>query len=210
MNEAIIVTQKAKVAVLISGNGSNLQALIDACEKPNIEDNSDYPAEIALVISNKPNAYGLVRAKNHNITTCVLSQNDYANREDFDAAIHQQLIAANIDIVCLAGFMRLLTPAFVAKWQGRMLNIHPSLLPDYKGLNTHARVLANGETKTGATVHHVVAEMDAGEIIIQQSVAIAADDDAQTLQQKVHILEYIIYPKALKKIVTQYINDRSK
>jgi phosphoribosylglycinamide formyltransferase-1 len=191
--------RKIKVAVLISGNGSNLQALIDACNSP------DYPAEIALVISNKDNAYGLVRAKNANIATCIISHRDFEGREDFDAAMHQKLLDANIEIVCLAGFMRLLTPKFVEQWQGRMLNIHPSLLPAYKGLDTHARVLASGESHTGATVHYVVAEMDAGEIILQQQIAIAPDDDASSLQQKVHDIEHIIYPQALKIVASNHI-----
>jgi phosphoribosylglycinamide formyltransferase 1 len=191
--------RKIMVAVLISGNGSNLQALIDACASP------DYPAEIALVISNKDNAYGLVRAKNAGIATCVISHSDYSVRADFDAAMHQKLLDTNIEIVCLAGFMRLLTPTFVEEWQGRMLNIHPSLLPAYKGLDTHARVLATGETHTGATVHYVVAEMDAGEIILQQQIAITPDDDASSLQQKVHQLEHIIYPQALKMVAFKHI-----
>ena len=191
--------RKIKVAVLISGNGSNLQALIDACNSP------DYPAEIALVISNKHDAYGLVRAKNAGIATCIISHRDFAGREDFDAAMHQKLLDANIEIVCLAGFMRLLTTKFVEQWQGRMLNIHPSLLPAYKGLDTHARVLASGESHTGATVHYVVAEMDAGEIIAQQQIAIAPDDDAASLQQKVHDIEHIIYPQALKIVASNHI-----
>jgi phosphoribosylglycinamide formyltransferase 1 len=192
--------RKIKVAVLISGNGSNLQALIDACNSP------DYPAEIAVVISNKDNAYGLVRAKNAEIDTCIISHRDFAGRVDFDAAMHQQLLDYNIEIVCLAGFMRLLTPKFVEQWQGRMINIHPSLLPAYKGLDTHARVLASGESHTGATVHYVVAEMDAGEIILQKKIAIVPDDDAHSLQQKVHQLEHIIYPQALRIVADKYIN----
>jgi phosphoribosylglycinamide formyltransferase-1 len=191
--------RKIKVAVLISGNGSNLQSLIDACNSP------DYPAEIALVISNKDDAYGLVRAENAGIATCIISHRDFEGREDFDAAMHQKLLDANIEIVCLAGFMRLLTPKFVEQWQGRMLNIHPSLLPAYKGLDTHARVLASGESHTGATVHYVVAEMDAGEIILQQKIAIALDDDVASLQQKVHDIEHIIYPQALKIVASNHI-----
>jgi phosphoribosylglycinamide formyltransferase-1 len=196
------MTQKTKIAVLISGNGSNLQALIDACAV------ADYPAKIELVISNKVEAYGLKRADAANIPTCVISNRDFADRNQFDEAIHQKLLEHNIEIVCLAGFMRLLTEDFTKQWEGRMLNIHPSLLPAYKGLDTHARVIAAGEKQTGATVHYVVAEMDAGEIILQQSVDIAQDDTTETLQRKVHRIEHIIYPKALKIAVNQYQNGR--
>ena len=193
--------QKAKIAVLISGSGSNLQALIDACNSP------DYPAEIVLVISNKAEAFGLERAKRANIATCIISNKDYNARIEFDAAMHTKLLEHGIEIVCLAGFMRLLTPEFVNKWAKKMLNIHPSLLPAYKGLDTHARVLEAGETHTGATVHHVVAEMDAGEIIIQQSVVIELHDTVKSLQGKVHKIEHIIYPIALKQIAQEHNNE---
>ncbi len=193
--------QKAKIAVLISGSGSNLQALIDACNSP------DYPAEIVLVISNKAEAFGLERAKRANIATCIISNKDYNACIEFDAAMHTKLLEHGIEIVCLAGFMRLLTPEFVKKWAKKMLNIHPSLLPAYKGLDTHARVLAAGETHTGATVHHVVAEMDAGEIIIQQSLVIEPHDTVKSLQGKVHKIEHIIYPIALKQIAQEHNNE---
>jgi phosphoribosylglycinamide formyltransferase 1 len=196
------LTIKTKIAVLISGNGSNLQALIDACAAP------DFPAEIALVISNKADAYGLKRAELADIPICVISHRDFTDRNQFDDAMHQKLLEYNIEMVCLAGFMRLLTPDFTNKWEGNMLNIHPSLLPNYKGLDTHARVLAAGEKHTGATVHYVVAEMDAGEIILQQKVDINEDDTAITLQKKVHRVEHIIYPKALKIAVNKYQNEK--
>jgi phosphoribosylglycinamide formyltransferase 1 len=184
------------IAVLISGNGSNLQALMD-----DICADANHPARIALVISNKANAYGLQRAAVAGIPTCVISHTDYPTREAFDAALHSALIAAHIELVCLAGFMRLLTPAFTQQWHRRMLNIHPSLLPDYKGLNTHARVLADGVAITGCTVHYVVAEMDAGEVIVQETVPVLPDDTEESLQQRVHAAEHRAYPKALRTAI---------
>ncbi len=187
--------QKTKISILISGSGSNLQALIDASAAP------DYPAEIIQVISNKADAYGLERAKKAGISTQVISHKDYPDREAFDAALHDSLVAFGCQIVCLAGFMRLLTAGFVEKWDGRMLNIHPSLLPDYKGLDTHARVLADGKAETGCTVHYVVPEMDAGPIIVQERVAVLEGDTPERLQQRVHKAEHVAYPKALQLAV---------
>jgi phosphoribosylglycinamide formyltransferase 1 len=189
---------RVPVAVFISGNGSNLQALIDASRDPS------YPAEIKLVISNCPDAYGLQRAENAGISTCIAVHEDFASRADFDAAVHEVLMVVGVKIVCLAGFMRLLTPAMTKKWEGRMLNIHPSLLPAYKGLNTHKRVLEAGERETGCTVHYVTAEMDAGEIILQERVTIAADDTVETLQQRVHAAEHRIYPEALRRVAARF------
>lgn len=186
---------KTPVSVLISGSGSNLQALIDACASP------DYPAKIVQVISNKADAYGLQRATKAGIPTHIISHKDYPDREAFDAALHEALLASGCEIVCLAGFMRLLTASFVNQWGRRMLNIHPSLLPDYKGLDTHARVLADGQSETGCTVHYVVPEMDAGETIVQKRVAVLADDTAETLQQRVHEAEHVAYVEALQKII---------
>ncbi len=188
------MTQKIPVSVLISGNGSNLQALIDACAQP------DYPARIVQVISNKAKAYGLERAAKAGIPTKVISHKDYDGREAFDAALHDAILSSDAQLVCLAGFMRLLTPDFVNKWEGRMLNIHPSLLPDYKGLDTHARALADGKKEAGCTVHYVVPEMDAGEIIVQKRVPILDGDTAEDLQQRVHEVEHLAYPEALRKV----------
>lgn len=186
---------RARVAVLISGSGSNLQALLDASAVP------DYPAEICLVISNKPEAYGLVRAQNRHVPTRVIEHGHFDTRESFDAALHDALTEAHIDYVCLAGFMRLLTPGFTRAWEGRMLNIHPSLLPAYKGLHTHQRVLEAGEAESGCTVHLVTPELDDGPILLQARVPILESDTAQTLQQRIHAEEHRIYPEALKMLL---------
>ncbi len=193
--------KRHRVAVLISGSGSNLQALVDAAQV------TDFPAEIVLVISNRSDAYGLTRARHANIATCVLPHGDYQSRGDFDEAIHECLVEHRIDYVCLAGFMRLLTEAFVTKWAGKMLNIHPSLLPSYVGLNTHARVLAEGVKVTGCTVHQVTAALDAGPIIIQAAVPVCATDTVETLQQRVHVAEHIIYPEALRLLINATSED---
>ncbi len=183
---------KKKVVVLISGGGSNLQALIGACKDTN------YPAEIVAVISNKSDAYGLERAKNNHIQTAVISHKDYPSRAKFDEALHKKTSEYNPDIVCLAGFMRILTAEFVAKWQGKLINIHPSLLPKHKGLGTHARAISAGDSHAGCTVHFVTQDVDAGEIILQNSVEIANNDTAETLAKKVLKIEHKTYPQALK------------
>ena len=190
------MTAKKQVVVLISGGGSNLQALINACTE------ADYPAEIVGVISNKPDAYGLERAEKADISTAVLSHKEFDSRESFDDALHNIIMMFNPDIVCLAGFMRLLTPEFVGKWNGKMINIHPSLLPKYKGLHTHQRALDAGDTEAGCTVHYVVPEMDAGPIICQEAVPIKDGDNAETLAKRVLEAEHRIYVEALKKVAT--------
>ncbi len=174
-----------RIAVLVSGNGSNLQALIDA----------NLSGQIIGVLSNKVDAYALQRAENANIATAVISHKDYPNRESFDAAMHQQLLAWQVDLVILAGFMRILTPNFVSQWQGKMLNIHPSLLPFYKGVNTHQRVLNTGERLHGCTVHFVTAELDAGQSIAQSAIQVGLHDTVESLAQRVHELEHFIYPQ---------------
>ncbi len=189
-----MTTAKKQVVVLISGGGSNLQALLDACEHP------DFPAEIAGVISNKPDAYGLTRAENADISTAVLSHKDFGSREAFDEALHEIIMMFNPDIVCLAGFMRLLTPEFVGKWDKKMINVHPSLLPKYKGLHTHQRAIDAGDAEGGCTVHYVVPEMDAGPIIAQEAVPIKDGDTADILAKRVLKAEHKIYVEALKKI----------
>lgn len=185
---------KKRVAVFISGSGSNLQALLDAASAP------EYPAEIFLVLSNKADAYGLERAKKAGVPTVVISHKDYPTREAFDDAMDAELAKANIEIVCLAGFMRLLSEPFVRKWQGRMLNIHPSLLPDYKGLHTHARALADGASKAGCTVHFVTPELDDGPIISQAEVPILSGDTEEVLAARVLVQEHKIYPQALARL----------
>lgn len=185
---------RTRVAVLISGSGSNLQALIDAAKQPS------YPAQIVLVISNNSEAYGLLRAQRAGIATRVISHKDYTSRETFDDAMHAALVQAGVKIVCLAGFMRLLTPDFVNKWQGRMLNIHPSLLPAFKGLHTHARAIAEGAKVAGCTVHFVTPELDGGPIIAQAEVPVLAGDTAETLAARVLEQEHKIYPQTLARL----------
>ncbi|KAA8732716.1 phosphoribosylglycinamide formyltransferase [Acinetobacter qingfengensis] len=173
-----------RIAVLVSGNGSNLQALIDA----------KLSGKIVGVLSNKANAFAIDRAKQANISTAIISHQDFPDRESFDEQMHEQLIAWEVDLVILAGFMRILTSNFVKKWQGKMINIHPSLLPAYKGMHTHQRVLNTGDTLHGCTVHFVTAELDAGQAIAQGSLQVLAHDTAHSLAQKVHHLEHFIYP----------------
>lgn len=185
---------KVPVAVLISGNGSNLQAIIDACAS------SDYPAEVVLVISNKAEAFGLERAKKANIPTLTISHKDYPTREAFDAELHMACVKAGAKLVCLAGFMRLLTPEFVQKWDGRMLNIHPSLLPAFKGAHAIRDALAAGAEETGCTVHFVVPEMDSGPIILQRKVQVLPGDTEETLAPRIHAEEHACYVAALKKV----------
>lgn len=190
---------KLKVAVLISGRGSNLQSLIDACKEPG------FPAEIIAVISNKAEAYGLERAKKANIPTFVLNHKDYDSRENFDAALHETIIKSGANFVCLAGFMRLLTAGFVNKWLGRMINIHPSLLPDFKGHKAHEDVLKAGAKKSGCTVHFVVPEMDSGPIILQKSVHVLPNDTVETLSARVLEVEHICYPEALRMVAEETV-----
>ena len=178
-----------RIAVLVSGNGSNLQALIDA------QHGKQLSGQIVGVLSNKADAYALQRAEKANIATAVISHKDYPNRESFDDAMHQQLLAWEIDLVILAGFMRILTPNFVSQWQGKMLNIHPSLLPFYKGINTHQRVLNTGDRLHGCTVHFVTAELDAGQSIAQSAIQVSLHDNVESLAQRVHELEHFIYPQ---------------
>jgi len=186
---------KKSIAVLISGSGSNLQSLIDACAKP------DFPAKIVLVISNKDDAYGLQRAEAANIPTQVICHKDYPDRESFDSALHNAIIASKVEYVCLAGFMRLLTAGFVGKWQGKMINIHPALLPSFKGINTHEQAIEAGVKIHGCTVHYVVPEMDSGPIIIQAAVPVLQGDTPETLGKRVLQYEHIIYPLALQKMI---------
>lgn len=179
-----------KIAVLVSGSGSNLQALIDA----------NLSGKIVGVISNKPEAYALERAKKIGIQTAIIEHKQYPNREAFDDVMHQQLLAWNVDLVILAGFMRILSAKFVQSWEGKMVNIHPSLLPYYKGMHTHQRVLNTGDTLHGCTVHYVTAELDAGQALAQGVIQVNLHDDAHSLAQRVHVLEHIIYPQAVEWI----------
>lgn len=194
---------KKRVAILISGRGSNMAALIEAAKA------QDYPAEIALVVSNRPGAAGLDHARSCGIPTAVIDHTQFGgNRESFEQALDRKLIEQRIDLICLAGFLRLLTPWFVDRWSGRMLNIHPSLLPQFKGLDTHRRALAAGAKRHGATVHFVVAEMDAGPIVLQDSVAVEDNDTEETLAARVLELEHQIYPQALRAVALEHDTEK--
>jgi phosphoribosylglycinamide formyltransferase-1 len=186
---------KKRVAVLISGRGSNMIALIEAAKA------QDYPAQIVLVVSNRPDAAGLVRAREAGIATVLIDHKPFGeDREAFEHALDGELEAHRIDIVCLAGFMRLLTPWFVARWSGRMLNIHPALLPQFKGLRTHRRALEAAVKQHGATVHFVASEMDSGPIVVQDWVPVLEGDTEETLAARVLELEHRIYPQALRLV----------
>lgn len=191
---------RKRVAVLISGRGSNLAALIAAAKDVH------YPAEIALVVSNRAEAAGLAHARAGAISTEIVEQAQYGkDREGFEQALQSVLQRHRIDIVCLAGFMRLLSPWFVGQWRDRMLNIHPSLLPAFKGLNTHERVLAAGVKTHGASVHFVVPEVDAGPILAQEAVAVLDGDTPQTLAARVLEAEHRIYPLALALLAAERV-----
>jgi phosphoribosylglycinamide formyltransferase-1 len=187
---------RKRVGVLISGRGSNLQALINACKK------RDYPAEIVLVISNVPQAQGLLRAEEALIPTLTINHNDFPSREAFDAALDAALNDAGVEILCNAGFMRLHTPGFVECWRDRHLNIHPSLLPAFRGLHTHERVIAAGCKISGCTVHFVRAEMDEGPIVAQAAVPVLGEDSADTLAARVLEAEHHLYPHALALVAS--------
>lgn len=186
---------RKRVAVLISGRGSNMAALIEAARAP------DYPAEIVLVVSNEPDALGLARAREAGIATVVVDHRPFGDdREAFERALDAKLSAHSIDLVCLAGFMRLLTPWLVTRWSGRMLNIHPALLPQFKGLHTHRRALEAGVKRHGATVHFVVPETDSGPIVVQEAVPVIEGDTEETLAARVLDVEHRIYPRALRLV----------
>jgi len=188
------MSTRLRLGVLISGRGSNLQALIDACA------HTDFPAEIAVVISNVPDVMGLERTKQAGLPSKVINHKGFANRETFEAAIQETLTEAKVDLVCLAGFMRILTSDFVKKWHNQMINIHPSLLPAYKGLDTHKRAMMDGARFTGCTVHFVRPDMDTGPIIAQAAVPIAQTDTIETLSAKVLVNEHLIFPQAIRWI----------
>jgi phosphoribosylglycinamide formyltransferase-1 len=186
---------RKRVAVLISGRGSNMTALIEAAEA------KDYPAEIVLVVSNRPDAAGLGRAREAGIETAVIDHHPFGeNREAFEHTLDGALAAHRIELICLAGFMRLLTPWFVTRWSGRMLNIHPALLPQFTGLHTHRRALEAGVKQHGATVHFVASEMDSGPVILQGEVPVLDGDTEATLAARVLEVEHRIYPQALRLV----------
>lgn len=190
------------LAVLISGNGSNLQAIIDACQS------TDFPAEIKVVISSSPDAYGLERAKKAGIPTLGLNYKSFNSREDFESIIQNELGNYHIDLICLAGFMRVLTPSFIAKWSHRIINTHPSLLPKFGGtgmygMRVHKAVIKAGVDISGSTIHYVIPDVDKGEIILQKQVSVHPDDTPETLATKVIEQEHIAYPEAIKAIARE-------
>jgi phosphoribosylglycinamide formyltransferase-1 len=188
------MTAKLTVAVLASGRGSNLEALLKACAAP------DFPARIGLVICNVAGAGALDKAKHFGVTALTIDHRTFATRSAFDAALDSALRDAGVDLVCLAGFMRLLTPGFTESWRGRLINIHPSLLPSFKGLSTHRRALEAGVKLHGCSVHFVTADLDDGPIIAQAAVVVAEQDDETTLAAKVLEAEHRLYPLALRLI----------
>ncbi len=196
------MTAKKRVAILISGRGSNMSALIEAASAP------AYPAAIVGVLSNRPDAVGLALATAAGVPTVIVPHQNFASRETFDAALDATLREWDAEIVCLAGFMRLLTPKFTRSWEGRMINIHPSLLPAYKGLHTHQQVLASGAVEHGCTVHFVTAGMDEGPIIAQARVKVLPNDTAETLGARVLIEEHKLYPEALAAVAAGRVGHR--
>lgn len=183
---------KLRTAIFISGRGSNMQAIVKAAKR------KDFPATVSLIISNRSDAKGLEFAKEQSIPFFVVPHGNFESKAEFEEAILQILRQFEIELVCLAGFMRLLSPYFISAYQGRILNIHPSMLPLYKGLDTHKRALEAGERYTGCSVHYVIPEMDAGDVILQEKVLIQKDDTAESLAKKTLKKEHIIYPKAIR------------
>jgi phosphoribosylglycinamide formyltransferase 1 len=187
---------KKRVAILISGRGSNMMALIEAARAP------DYPAEIALVISSRPDAPGLQRAQAAGTKALAIDHKAYATREEFDAVVEAALVGDGIDLVCHAGFMRIQSSAFAARWLGRQLNIHPSLLPSFKGLHPQKQALEAGVRISGCTVHFVSPEVDAGPIVAQAAVPVIADDTPETLAERILGAEHRLYPFALRLVAS--------
>jgi phosphoribosylglycinamide formyltransferase-1 len=189
-----VTEARRRVAILISGRGSNMVSLIEAALAP------DFPAEIALVLSNRPDAGGLERARQAGIEALCVDHKAYSTRESFEQALDAALRERNIEFICLAGFMRVLTPWFVERWNGRMINIHPSLLPLFRGTHTHERALAEGVLVHGCTVHFVVPELDAGPIVGQAAIPVVPSDTPDSLAARVLAQEHLLYPQALRSI----------
>jgi phosphoribosylglycinamide formyltransferase 1 len=189
---------RARVCILISGGGSNMYALVKASRAAN------YPAEIVCVVSNRPDAGGLKIAANEGVATHVVNHRDYASREAFDAALNAYMQTQNLDLIACAGFMRIMSPVLIAPWQGRMINIHPSLLPLYKGLHTHQRAIADSQKFGGCSVHYVTLELDGGPVIAQTQVPILEGDTAESLAARVLQEEHKLYPAALAKVAQSF------
>ena len=182
-----------KIAVLISGNGSNLEAIINAC-KDNIINGS-----VDIVISNNPDAYGIQRAKNHSLDYKIIDNNKFETREDFDRALVEELKYSNPDLIVLAGFMRILTPVVIEAFKNKIINIHPSLLPKYPGLDTHNSVIKNGDLKHGVTIHFVNEVLDGGQIIAQGELSVNPNETEKQLKRRIHLIEHILLPKIVSK-----------
>lgn len=191
------------IVVLISGNGSNLQAIIDGCAKGLI------PGKITGVIANKANAFGLERARMAGIATQVVSHKDYTDRHQYDMALKAAIEDFGAELIVLAGFMRILTPAFVQYFSGKLLNIHPSLLPKYQGLDTHQRAIDAGDTEHGCSVHFVTEQLDGGPVILQAKVPIFPGDDASTVAERVHEQEHLIYPLVVRWFCQNRLQQRA-
>lgn len=196
--------EKVKLGVLISGRGSNLGALLAATRDPG------YPATIVQVISNRPAAPGLQLAKADGLAAQVIDHREFTDRAAFEGKIDAALKTADVELICLAGFMRVLSAGFVERWRGRIINIHPSLLPAYKGLHSHERVLAAGETETGCTVHYVDAELDAGAIILQRRVPVFPGDTPDSLAARVLVEEHLCYPQAVRRLAEKMLANSGR
>jgi phosphoribosylglycinamide formyltransferase-1 len=183
-----------KLAIFISGRGSNMRAIIESCKNPN------FPAQVVMVLSNRPDAAGITFAKECGIPTEIVDHKSYPSREAFEIEISNRLKNHEIDFIVLAGFLRVLTASFIEQWPHKIINIHPSLLPEYKGLHTHARAIADGKAEAGCTVHFVVPEIDSGEIILQKHVPIFAGDTPESLSARILKQEHIAYPEAIRLI----------
>ena len=189
-----------KIAVLISGNGSNLEALIDACKKNVIN------GSVEIIISNNPDAYGIERAKNHLINYKIIDNNRFKTREDFDRALVEELQDSNPDLIVLAGFMRILTPVMIEAFKNKIINIHPSLLPKYPGLDTHNSVIKNGDLKHGVTIHYVNEVLDGGQIIAQGEISVNANETSEELKTRIHAIEHVMLPMVVSKFADGTIN----
>lgn len=187
---------KKRVGILISGRGSNMRAIVEAARDPN------YPCEVVCVVSNRLAAGGLEYARNQNIAAQAIDHKNFKTREEFDSAVNDYLQSQNLDIIVCAGFMRIMTPILIKPWEGRMINIHPSLLPHYRGLHTHERAIAAGDAEHGCTVHFVTTELDDGPIIAQARVPVLKNDTSKTLADRVLIEEHKLYPSALAKVAS--------
>ena len=189
-----------KIAVLISGNGSNLEALIDACKKNLIN------GSVEIIISNNPDAYGIKRAKKHFINYKIIDNNRFKTREDFDRALVEELQDSNPDLIVLAGFMRILTPVMIEAFKNKIINIHPSLLPKYPGLDTHNSVVKNGDLKHGVTIHYVNEVLDGGQIIAQGEISVNANETSEELKTRIHAIEHVMLPMVVSKFADGTIN----